>query len=289
MPLFSVVIPYYNDSKFIEETLDSLVVQSLNDFEVIIIDDCSQDSDELTRILSMDKYCALDVTLKRNSINMNGSHCRNLGIVLSRGEYICFLDSDDLWREDKLYEVKMALLSNPDVEVLYSQVEFLHDSITTEVRPEKGICGDASEYLFLEGGFIQTSSIVVSRQLALKVKFNDKFKRHQDYDFCLRLSREAKFSFIKKPLVYYRTGGDIYRRRADDLEFCDYWLDNVCTYMSSDGYYGYKVFAYNARLFYAKKYLKVLVNTLSSFGKLSLRGKVKFLKKLKLILFNWLR
>src|SRR5690606_530905 len=98
---FSVIIPCFNSSKTINRALDSLLHQSVQNFEVIIVDDASDDLKELEQVI--EQY-AKDISIKfvQNHRNMNAAFSRNKGINLARGEYVAFLDSDDTWPPKRL-------------------------------------------------------------------------------------------------------------------------------------------------------------------------------------------
>lgn len=102
MPTVSIVTPVYNAEKLISETIESVLNQTYSDFEMLIVDDCSTDnSKEIIK-----KYSNIDKRIKYYSLQKNSGAAvaRNKGIELSRGRYICFLDSDDLWTKTKLEE-----------------------------------------------------------------------------------------------------------------------------------------------------------------------------------------
>ena len=94
-----IILPTYNCEKYIEETLDSIVSQSFQNWKLIIVDDASQD----TSVKIITKYLS-DRRIKLISLETNkgAGFCRNLGIRNSESEYIAFIDSDDLWEKDKL-------------------------------------------------------------------------------------------------------------------------------------------------------------------------------------------
>lgn len=123
MPRISVVIPVYNGEKPIRETIDSILNQTFSDFELIMINDGSQDStlDILTNVQ--------DPRLKVFSYpNVGLSASRNRGISHACGEFIAFLDADDLWTPDKLEAQLLALEENPQAVLAYSWTDFIDES-----------------------------------------------------------------------------------------------------------------------------------------------------------------
>ena len=93
MPFFSVIVPLYNKEKYIESTLNSILAQAFTDFEVIIVNDGSTDTKELETALK--PY--LDRIVYGEQENLGASQARNTAICLSKGEYLAFLDGDDIW------------------------------------------------------------------------------------------------------------------------------------------------------------------------------------------------
>ena len=99
-PLVSIITPLYNCEKYIEETIQTVINQTYKNWEMIIVDDCSKDNG--TKIV--EKYQKLDSRIKfyKNKINLGGAGTRNKCIEKAKGKYIAFLDSDDLWKKEKL-------------------------------------------------------------------------------------------------------------------------------------------------------------------------------------------
>src|SRR4028119_546862 len=115
MPIISVIIPAYNAERTIKETIQSVLNQSFQDLELLIINDGSQDSTldvvESIQDPRIRVFCYL---------NAGSSASRNRGIGLAKGEYISFIDADDLWTVDKLESQFKALQENPKAAVAYS-------------------------------------------------------------------------------------------------------------------------------------------------------------------------
>ena len=115
MKRFSIVVPIYNTEKYLEKCLDSILNQSYNNFEVILVNDGSKDNSEII----IDKYVKKDKRLKKiNKENGGLSSARNEGIKLATGEYLIFVDSDDTINEDLLKEVNAAISNNKKVDVV---------------------------------------------------------------------------------------------------------------------------------------------------------------------------
>lgn len=193
--LVSVIIPCYNSSNTIQQTLKSVIHQSFTDFEIIIIDDASDDIQKTEAII--DSFNDVRIRLIRHQENKNGAVARNTGIQAAKGDYIAFLDADDEWERNHL-EISIKTLKSTNSDLSYSRCKM----ITTPpyiYLPRKAISHNQkiSEYLFVDGEVMYTPSLVVKKNIALKILFNEKLIRHQDYDFLLRFeSLKGKISYI---------------------------------------------------------------------------------------------
>jgi glycosyltransferase involved in cell wall biosynthesis len=195
-----VVIPVYNREHLMEKTLRSVLRQSCQDFEIVVVDDGSRDRPQDI----IDKLADDRIRLIRQE-NAGGGAARNNGILNARGRYVALLDSDDLFLPDKL-EKYAQYFPLGDETVLYSSMQVDRGVSKYWVRPDRGIRDgeDVGEYLFCANQLMQTSTIVLPTQLARQVLFDPKLRRGQDLDFCIRLQRHgAKFKFIDEPLTIW--------------------------------------------------------------------------------------
>ena len=191
VPSVSVVIPCFNRSGMIGRAVSSVLSQTHQSLEVIVVDDGSSDILELKKAL--DAFQDARIRLIERPYNQGGAVARNVGVSLSKGEFIAFLDSDDEWVSNKL-EQQFSMVDATQARLIYSAsiVVTSHEKEERRSRmPLHGIEVDESigDYLFLNRGFLQTSAMLLPRWLALKVPFNCKLLRHQDYDFLLRLEQ----------------------------------------------------------------------------------------------------
>lgn len=273
----SVIVPTYNASQTIYRALNSIINQSVLPYEVIIIDDFSQDVDHLRSII--DSFAVSASSIKFNLIinehNMNGAASRNRGIKQATSKYIAFLDADDEWMPQKL-EILLDRISNSKSSLLiYSPVEVWLDGTPKEVRPNRGISkdGDMSEYLFLLDGFIQTSTILCDSILAKRVLFNEDFKRHQDYDFCLRIAAEkVDILYIPVPLCKYHVNSSVKSKKIEDPSYSYWWAQKMKFYMSDYGYHAFCFFNLTGRYMNSGRHFAAVINIFTSSYKLGFRG-----------------
>ena len=271
---YSVIIPTYNSSRTILRALTSVKQQVYAPYEVIIIDDASHDFVSLNTIIKMVDLGSISLKILRNTENLNGAASRNRGVNEAHGDFIAFLDADDEWASDKLLRISQEITLRGSRLIYFSQVMVVMDGSEFNIRPKNSPIEDQniSEYLFLTGGFIQTSTIVVSRAIALEIRFNELYARHQDYDFCLRAGNVYDFYFLEAPLASYHVSGKVYKAKKDDYEYCKWWSREMREYMSKDGYHGYCLFAITGRLFVQKRYFLAFKNVLMAISGLGIRG-----------------
>jgi len=191
VPQVSVVIPSFNRSDVIARAVASVLSQTFNNLEVIVVDDGSDDVLELKKTL--DAFGDERISLIQQPHNQGGAVARNVGVSGSQGEFIAFLDSDDEWVSDKL-EKQLIIADASKARLIYSATTVITVQEKKERRsrmPLRGIEADEriGDYLFLNRGFLPTPAMLLPRWLALEVPFNGTLPRHQDYDFLLRLEQ----------------------------------------------------------------------------------------------------
>ena len=208
-PLVSVIIPLYNAERYIAETIDSVISQTYNNFEIIIIDDCSTDnSREIVRQYEK-KYQR--VVLIESKINFGGpAKPRNVGIKNAKGVFVAFLDADDIWENTKLEcQIKLMIQNNYDfTSTAISKIDNhscnLNDNILTKlfrgVISKKGIC-DLIKY-----SFIANSSVVIRKNSIGSFSEKKSVVAVEDFQLWLKILNrdDIKFYFINEKLLKYR-------------------------------------------------------------------------------------
>jgi len=205
-PTVSVIIPTYNRAHLIGRAIQSVLNQTYQDFEIIIVDDGSTDNTEEV----IKEYQEQDKRIRyiRHEKNKGGSAARNTGIKLTRGEYIAFQDSDDEWLPEKL-EKQMKVFENPPpkVGVVYTGFWRIENNkkIYIPFSWVKQKEGNIHKEL-LKGNFVTTQSIVARKECFKKAgMFDEKLPRFQDWELVIRLSKYYDFKCIDEPLLisYY--------------------------------------------------------------------------------------
>ena len=205
----SIIMPTYNRAALLPRSISSILNQTFEDFELIIIDDGSTDDTEDVVRGFNDKR----IVYIKNNNNLGATTSRNEGIKISKGRFIAFQDSDDEWMPQKL-EKQINILngSAPDLGVVYTGFNRVNGN-RREYIPKINVItkeGNIHEEL-LKGNFIGTPTLLVKKECFDKSGlFDDRIPRLQDWDLALRLSKYFNFAFIAEPmLIAYQTESSI--------------------------------------------------------------------------------
>lgn len=201
-PKVSVIIPAYNAERYIAETLGSVLAQTYENYEVIVADDGSVD--ETLRIAKCFEP-RVKVLVKQNG---GPASARNLAINNSRGDYLAFLDSDDLWVEDKLEQQSAFLDENRDVGLVYGEaLMFTENGGEKKVGGKIGYTTDPSFRLLLFGDYLPNSTVMIRRACIGKVGLLNESRELigvEDYEYWMRIAKHFRMAGIPRPLAYYR-------------------------------------------------------------------------------------
>ncbi|NER33278.1 MAG: glycosyltransferase family 2 protein [Oscillatoria sp. SIO1A7] len=200
-PPISVIIPTYNRANLVRRAIDSVIKQSYENLEIIVVDDASGDNtQEVINGIGDSR-----IRYIRHGVNQGGAATRNTGIEAATGEYVAFLDSDDVWLQGKI-EVQLAAIQNQrHTERIVSYTKFeIGDGEGVYIKPSRGKNEKeaVADYLFVHEGDIITSTMMLSRALVKETGFRPDLKTHQDWDFSLSLEAAgAQFIFVEKVLT----------------------------------------------------------------------------------------
>jgi len=281
-PKISVIIPTYNRSKIVKKTILSVLNQTVNDIEIIIVDDYSKDIVELKIII--ESFNDTRIKLIVHESNRHGSAARNTGILVAKGQYIALLDSDDLWEENKLAQCLSCIKHEKNV--IYSQFVSKGEIFPKRSIKKKEAVGD---YLLIEKQSIQTSTLFMARSFAKQVLFDESLVRFQDYDFTIRLCAcGAEFTMLPEVLVKMLDDDDG-QRISNSVDFVPamFWLTKISNLLSKQA----------KKTFYLHRVVRLMViggNQDKIFEQMpkEIRKELSYLQFLQLILFrllpNWL-
>lgn len=204
----SVIIPCYNCFNYIQKCIDALEHQSYKDFEVILVDDCSQDN--TFELLSKYKESSkLNISLIRNKSNQGPGQARNIGMKNCNSEYIAFCDSDDWYCEEYLNSmIKSAKQNNSDI-VFCDSYRIYSTGKKRKCNAQRNCSKNISTKEVLINGNESLCSMLIKKEL-----FNDiaipKLNNGEDIAIIpILISRAKTFSFVQKPMYYY-----LYREKS---------------------------------------------------------------------------
>ena len=197
----SVIIPTYNRGNIISNSIKIVLNQTYKNFEIIVIDDGSTDNtkEEINKI-GDDKIRY--IKLERN---YGGSIARNIGIKNSKGQYISFQDSDDIFYPNKM-EKQINNIINKNSHLDFCKIKVIKNSTYNYFIPnnlqEKNILkGNIFDELLSRGNFISTQAILIKKKLIEKYLYDPEMPRLQDYDVILRMIPKVKISYTKDVLA----------------------------------------------------------------------------------------
>lgn len=201
MPTISVIIPVFNGEETIQKTIESVLQQTFSDFEIIVINDGSQDA--TLEVLSTIKDSRLKVFSYPNA---GQGASRNRGMNHASGEYIAFLDADDLWTPDKLETQLQALKLHSDATVAYSWTDSIDELGHFHSKgPRPQFEGDVFQSLLLTNFLVNGSNPLIRHQALIEVGgFDEKLPPAEDWEMWLRLANRYHFVVVKSPQVLYR-------------------------------------------------------------------------------------
>lgn len=181
----SVVVPFYNRSRFLKRLLDSIEIQTMEIKKIYIIDNGSSLEETLLAWDILSSHILSSKCLFTSSLGKgNANYARNLGYELAKTKYVAFLDSDDWWNENHLSDSIECLESSKKVAVYSGPIIHISESISYSGQTTDVNNFDNPFSLILGGFMAQTSSYLVNKdELKYNIIWDEKLKRHQDYDY----------------------------------------------------------------------------------------------------------
>lgn len=200
-PKVSVILPVRNGELYLTKAIQSILNQSLSDFELVIIDDSSIDAS--LRIAK--RFRDQRIILLTNNTPIGVAESLNIGIKVAKGAFIARMDADDIARPNRLYVQLKFLENNPQVGVVGSWVEVIDERekykqiLRTPVNDK-----DIMRYMIHTNPFIHPSVMLRKSLIDIYGGYDSKIEGAEDYDLWVRLSRFTKLENIPKPLIKYR-------------------------------------------------------------------------------------
>ena len=205
-PMVTVVITCYNYGHYLAGCLKSVLAQSFTDYEIILVDDGSTDDSDLVV-----QPFLVDHRLRYiKQVNGGQANAKNRGVKEARGEFIAFLDADDLWEPDKI-EKQLTLFRNSRVGVGYTRQRFIDEAGNSIQRPRRPKTmqpqrGQVTYPLFMDNFVPFSSSMVRAECFKTLGCFDESLAMGIDWDLWLRFSTRYTFDYLDEPLLIYRIG-----------------------------------------------------------------------------------
>jgi glycosyltransferase involved in cell wall biosynthesis len=216
-PAVTVVIPAYNSARYIGDTLDSLKDQSFSDYEVIVVNDGSDDREELERILVAHPLSVTYISQENKGV----SAARNAAIRVARGEFYAQLDADDQWTPDYL-DVQLGILkNNPDIDLVYPNATIVGEGSIDglefmKVTPSEGEVN--FESLVRQKCVVMTCVTARMSTIRAAGMFDESIRSCEDFDLWLRIVKNGG------RIVYHRDRLVLYRRHEGSLSSNRAWM-----------------------------------------------------------------
>lgn len=198
LELISVVIPAYNRADIIGKCIDSVLNQTYDNIEVIVVDDCSTDN-TVSVVNSIKDHRIICYQLDSNH---GACFARNYGVERANGQYIAFQDSDDIWVPDKL-EKQMQYLEKGNYDLVFCGMRRISEKEKEEFYYPPIVFDESKDALYqiLFENRISTQCILMRKAVFEKVKFDVSIKRFQDWDFAINVARYFGIGYINEALV----------------------------------------------------------------------------------------
>ena len=228
-PYFSVIICCFNSEKFIRETIDSVIAQTFEDWEIVLVNDGSTDKTETIINEYLSKGININYFFQKNK---GFANARNKCLELAKGEWIVIIDHDDICLPNRLKIHSNQILDNPNCGFFFGNtVHFSRQN--EEIRKHFDIFnmedidldqGNVSKSLINSGCFIDSESVMFKKEIALKnVKFNESFSYIADYDFFIRMGSYTNFSYTLDILSKWR----VHKSQATESMQSTYKIENI--------------------------------------------------------------
>ena len=221
IPLVDVILPNYNKEKFLEEAINSVIVQTYKNWHLYIIDDNSSDNSEEI----IDKFSNLkNVTIIKLRKNKGPSFCRNYAMRISKSKYISFIDSDDNWLGNKL-EKQISYMEKHNLNFTYTDYTPFFESFGKKKIKERTFLKDHFDYrTFIKNSSINTTTMIIARSILSSHRFR-KIKLLEDYLFKCKLLKSNNIAIkLEEDLAFYRI---LDKSRSSQRLKNIYWLCHI--------------------------------------------------------------
>lgn len=202
---FSIIIPVYNGERHICNCLNSIREQNYKNYEIIIVDDGSKDLTKTKIFDYKERYPEINIQYFYQN-NSGAGLARAKAIENSKMDYVAFLDADDIWYKNKLFEVNEILNQNNNIDFIYHDEYEIDLKGTKKIQRYRKLSGDIMEDIIVNGNPISTSTVVIEKKILLKSNTFKLGKRHgEDIECWVEVAKnKGNFYYLPKILGEYR-------------------------------------------------------------------------------------
>lgn len=198
--MVSVIIPTHNRFKLLFRAIESVINQTYNDIEIIVVSDGSTDDTDvfMQRYLDNSRVKYISYSPARG-----GNYARNRGIEAAEGEYIAFLDDDDEWLPIKVERQVAMMEENHEIGLVYTGINciYVNEGISYIFKPTSK--GDLSKKILFQNCIGSTSSVMLRRSLCRACRFDENLQARQDFDLWINVLQACKAGVVTEPMVNY--------------------------------------------------------------------------------------
>ena len=211
----SVVIPTYNRVTFLKDAIDSVLAQTFLDFELIVVDDGS--TDDTPKLLSSYNNKVRVIT----QTNQGPSAARNRGIETAKGEWIAFLDSDDVWKPDKLKKQVQFITDNPDTKICQTEEVWIRSGKRVNPKKKHEMHSGWIYEKCLPLCIVSPSSVMIHQDVFERIGlFDETMLACEDYDLWLRVTPHYPVFLVREQLIVKQGGHDDQQSRTIESLDC---------------------------------------------------------------------
>jgi glycosyltransferase involved in cell wall biosynthesis len=226
-PTVSIILPSYNQGQYIAETIDSVLAQIFDDFELIIIDNASTDNS--AKVIKQYSDKRIHFLANKENIALVGS--LNKGIDLAKGKYIAYICADDKWHRDKLTKQVQYLDTHQDISAIFTRVQVINQSGNNVkiIHPYQRVFSQklpttATAWLqqfFFRRNCLCFPSILIRSDIQKKVgKFDPRHQILLDLDMWVRILKNYQIDILEEKLTYFRTGASSFSSSSIAYDIC---------------------------------------------------------------------
>ncbi len=232
-PLVSIIMNCYNGEKYLKESLSSLLSQSYKNWELIFWDNCSKDQSKKIFLQFKDKR----FKYFKNKEFKNLYDSRNLAIKKVKGKFVCFLDTDDFWKKEKLSKQIKLFTKDKNLKFVYSNFfQFNQDTKISKIFKNYTLPEGKISQQIINDYCIGVVTVMIESKVLKKNFFNKKFNIIGDFDLFFKLSKKLDIKCLQEPLAYYR----IHHENYSKLRLIEY-LDEINIWLKKNSNTGYSL------------------------------------------------